>query len=288
MVGRMKVAVMCCDGLFQRHLVARVRGEFDLVGVLIHTALNSKGSLLLRLRRYRNPITLGRHIGARILLFRYQKQVSPLIKKLFYTGDQPPELPDGVPILHVADVNSLDAVGFLGHLSPDIVCVNGTNLLRKPMLDLIPTIPYGIINLHTGLSPYSRGGNCNLYMLLERHPEYVGVTIHHINEEIDGGDIITSARPELDTDDNYEMIDAKTFRLGIDLMLVAVRQLVQGRAQRVKQWEKGKLFLKRTGYVYSPYARLQANRLLKQGLIRDYLANWDVLDSGIRLVGKPS
>jgi methionyl-tRNA formyltransferase len=154
------------------------------------------------------------------------------------------------------------------------------------MLNLIPNIPYGIINLHTGLSPYSRGGNCNLFMLLEGHPEFVGITIHHIDNGTDSGDIIISARPALEPQDNYAMIDAKTFRLGIDMMLVAIRQLIEGRAARVKQWEKGKLFLRKTGYNYYPYLRLKVNRLLKKGIISEYLRDRKNLDAGVKLIGE--
>ena len=69
-------------------------------------------------------------------------------------------------------------------------------------------------------------------------------------------------------------------------MLVAIQQLQEGRAERVKQWEQGKLFLKRTGYVYSPYERVLVNRVLKKGLIKNYLANKKSFDAAVRLVGQ--
>ena len=102
----------------------------------------------------------------------------------------------------------------------------------------------------------------------------------------DSGDIIITARPELEAGNNYAMIDAKTFRLGIDMMLVALRQLVEKRAGRVKQWEAGKLFLRKTGYKYYPYLRLKADRLLKKGLISDYLRNRGRIDANVKLVGE--
>ncbi len=181
-----------------------------------------------------------------------------------------------------------EAVMMVTRTAPDVLCVDGTNLLRQPMLELIPRLRYGIINMHTGLSPYSRGGNCNLFMLLEGHPELVGVTIHHIDAGIDSGDIIVTARPDLAADDTYECIEAKTFRLGADLMQIALRQLVEGRAERVRQWDKGKLFLRRTGYLYDIELRVRVNQLLESGLLRDYLADRNRRDANVRLVGKAS
>lgn len=283
---RVSVVVMCCDGVYQRYLAKRVADEFDLAGVVRHKTPNAKGSLLSRLSRYRNPVELFRHIEARRLIRGYETQAQRLVESLFQPTGFSLSIPEGTPVVDVENINEDKAVAFVKDLNPDLVCVNGTNLLRRPMLEMIPSLRFGVINLHTGLSPYSRGGNCNLYMLLEGHPELVGLTVHHIDPGVDSGDIIISARPAMEPDDNYEMIEAKTFRLGIDLMLVAIRQLIEGRATRVKQWEKGKLFLRKTGYSYKPYLRVQVNNLLKQGLIRAYLNNQSEIDERVRLVGE--
>ena len=286
MTTKIKVIILCCDGLYQRYLIHRISQEYELVGIVLRIEPNAKGSLLVRLIRYINPVKLIRYLQARFFMLGETAKAAPLISHLFYTDGKPPSLPADVPIIRAEDINSLAVVDFINKLRPDVVCVNGTNLLREPMLNLIPNIPYGIINLHTGLSPYSRGGNCNLFMLLEKHPELVGITIHHIDKGTDSGDIIISARPELEAGDNYAMIDAKTFRIGIDMLLVAIRQLIEGRAIRIKQWEAGKLFLRKTGYNYHPYLRLKVNRLLKKGIISDYLRDREKIDAKVKLIGE--
>lgn len=65
----------------------------------------------------------------------------------------PPEIPAGVPVLHTEAINGSETVAFVKHQAPDLVLVNGTQLLREPLLALRPTIRHGIVNLHTGLSP---------------------------------------------------------------------------------------------------------------------------------------
>jgi len=286
MQDKIKVVILCCDGLYQRYLIKRVSQEQELVGIVLKIEPNAKRSLLARLVRYINPVKLLHYLEARFFMLGETAKAAPLVSHLFYTDGKPPSLPADVPIIRTEDINAPAVVDFINRLRPDVVCVNGTNLLREPMLSLIPNIPYGIINLHTGLSPYSRGGNCNLFVLLEGHPELVGITIHHIDKGTDSGDIIISARPTLEPGDNYATIDAKTFRLGIDMMLVAVRQLIEERAVRVKQWEAGKLFLRKTGYNYHPYLRLKVNRLLKKNLILDYLKNRAAIDAKVRLIGE--
>ena len=277
----LRVMLLCGDGNYQRELVRRAENNYDVVGVVWHRPESPKGSLVERLQRYRNPQALARYLQVRASLPRYVLAAEPLKQTLFPA----PINPVGAPEVSVNDINSELAAAFIARQKPDIVLVNGTNLLRKPILGLIKNIPFGIVNLHTGLSPYSRGGNCNLFMLLEARPELVGITVHHMNPGIDSGDIIISRQVPMTSNDNYEMVDIKTFDTGIDALLLAARQLSERRAARVKQWEEGKLFLRRTGYIYDPYQRLSANRLLENGLIADYLADKEKRDVGVRVIG---
>lgn len=278
----LRVLVLCSDGPYQRELVRRAANGFDLVGVVWYRPENPKGSFAQRLLRYRDPVALARYLKVRAFLPRYVHAADRLKQSLF------PDNADvvDVPEVSVPDINSLETIAFITAQRPDIVLVNGTNLLRKPILRWIPKIPLGIVNLHTGLSPYSRGGNCNLFMLLEKHPELVGITVHHINPGIDSGDIIISCQVPMEADDNYEMVDLRTFDTGIAALLSGARQLSEGHAERVSQWESGKLFLRRTGYSYDPYQRLLANRLLENGLVSSYLSNRLERDAVVRVIGE--
>jgi methionyl-tRNA formyltransferase len=283
-LSSLRVVVLCCDGLYQHHLIRRVAQEFTLAGVVLQVSAPQRRGRLTRLAPYRDPRRLLRHLKAKLLLPPHERRGALLQQQLFFRQGEPPLLPQDVPRLVTETINEERTASFLRDLAPDIVLVNGTQLLRQPILALIPGIRHGIINLHTGLSPYSRGANCNLYMVMEGHPELVGVTVHHIDPGIDSGDIILSAQVPMRSDDNFETIDVRSFHVGIELLLEAAHQLEAGTAQRVPQWVKGKLFLRRTGYAYEPWQRLLANRRTDEGLIRAYLADRPSRDSNVRLV----
>ena len=284
------VVVLCCDGLYQRHLIRRAAETFDLRGVVLQIPPPKPRRQRLRhLLRYADPMTLIRQLRSRWLLRRYERRGQALQRQLFCGADgHPPEGPSGVPILTTTAINGDDVVAFLSRLQPDLVLVNGTQLLRQPVLDLLPRIRHGIVNLHTGLSPYARGANCNLYMILENHPELVGVTVHRIDPGIDSGEILLSAQVPMEPDDNFETLDARSFHVGIELLLQGARRLAAGQLEPVPQWERGKLFLRRTGYHYEPSQRLEANRRIEAGLLRDYLAHQSERDLGVRLIGMES
>ena len=283
-MSSLRVAVLCCEGLYQRHLIRRVAEEFALVGVVLQESPPQTRSRWARLAKYRRPLRLLRQLLARLLLRPHDRRGAELQRRLFHHHGAPPELPPEVPVLVTTAINEERTATFLRQLAPDIVLVNGTQLLRAPILELIPAIRHGIVNLHTGLSPYSRGANCNLYMLMEGHPELVGVTVHHIDPGIDSGDIILSAQVPMEPDDDVETIDVRSFHVGIELLIEAARRLEAGTAPRVPQWEKGKLFLRRTGYVYEPWQRLVTNRRIARGMVRAYLADRPARDAAVRVV----
>jgi methionyl-tRNA formyltransferase len=64
-------------------------------------------------------------------------------------------------------------------------------ILRSDVLDRIP-----IVNLHIAYLPFNRGADPNLWSVLEDTP--AGVTIHHMDEGVDTGDIIARRRVALD------------------------------------------------------------------------------------------
>ncbi len=138
--------------------------------------------------------------------------------------------------------------------------------------------------MNTALSPYYRGAHCNLFMALQQQPELIGATIHYLDSGMDSGSIISTVRPEVCLNDNFELLDAKAFIAGINEMVRVVAVMSKHKVDSVKQWCEGQLFLKRTGYVYSPYLRLLANKTLVNGCVEDYLNNKAERDEQIRLV----
>ena len=96
-----------------------------------------------------------------------------------------------VPQIKVPDINSKDTEKFTRELIPDLIVVSGTALIKEPLLSIQVSI--GIINLHTGLSPYVKGGpNCTNWCIANNTFQLVGSTIMWLNAGIDAGNIITT------------------------------------------------------------------------------------------------
>lgn len=167
------------------------------------------------------------------------------------------------------EVNSDRIFNLLAELNPRFIAVHSTSLIGAR---LIQRFPRRLINLHAGLSPYYRGSGTNVFPFLNRELQYVGMTIHFIDEGIDSGDIIHQGRPVFEQGDNTHMVGCKNVILGTKLMIEVLDALlsgveVKGQHQNI---ELGRLYYERD---FTDDVVIEVNRVIDEGLVRNYLKN---------------
>jgi folate-dependent phosphoribosylglycinamide formyltransferase PurN len=101
--------------------------------------------------------------------------------------------PEPDRVVHVQSTNGPDAVETLRKLQPDVVVQAGAGLLKSQVF----TIPrLGTLNLHHGIAPLIRGMNSIYWGLWENRPDWIGSTVHRIDEGIDTGTPLAYFRVE--------------------------------------------------------------------------------------------
>jgi methionyl-tRNA formyltransferase len=161
---------------------------------------------------------------------------------MIYYEKKYPYFPD-VKILEVENINSSHAYEFVKDLNPDLILVSGTRLIKERMLSLKPTI--GILNLHTGLSPYIKGGpNCTNWCIAKRQFHLIGNTIMWINIGIDTGNILTTEFTPLVGNESLLELHIKVMEHAHELYIKSIEFLSQGKTSNIKQSEiaKGKTY----------------------------------------------
>jgi len=152
--------------------------------------------------------------------------------KQFYSS-QYPAFPD-VPVENVSSINSDAANTFTTSLRPDLIIVSGTGLVRKRMLSVPVSI--GILNLHTGLSPYVKGGpNCTNWCISVGQPYLIGNTVMWIDEGIDSGNIFTTAFTPFTGSESLNAIHVNVMEHAHALVISAVESVSKGNRQSVSQ-----------------------------------------------------
>ena len=184
MVKDKRIVIWCAGAPNQKALACKIAKQFPLSGIVIDERTHATTP--------KNLSTLPWLIWDRLRfrsVYASWKKLQQHYNQIFHSWPE-------VPILRVPDINNDKTSEFTGDLQPDLIIVSGTALVKKKLLDTAATI--GIINLHTGLSPYVKGGpNCTNWCIANNDWHLVGNTIMWLNAGIDSGNIITSERVDI-------------------------------------------------------------------------------------------
>ena len=236
----MKVIAIFGDGPSQRALAQRIHASVPLAHIAT-VRLARKG----RRRFIRSAVSITVARSLRTAWFKMLRHYDALF-----------ETWPAVASTVYSSANDAALVELIARERPDLVLVSGTDLLKKQTLDRFAT---RVMNLHTGISPYIRGGpNCTNWALALGEFDLIGNTVMWIDPGIDSGAIIATERTPLSGRESLKELHIKVMDHAHDLYCRAVTAFAAGRPlPSVPQGTiaKGRLFLTRD---WDSFAMLRA------------------------------
>ena len=120
-------------------------------------------------------------------------------------------------------------------LEPDIIitCAYG-QIIPKELLDYPK---YGCINVHASLLPKLRGGAPIQRAIMNGYKK-TGITIMYMEEKMDSGDMIEQEQIEIIDTDNYKTLHDKLSKLGSELLIKTLPNILSGNINPIKQNEE--------------------------------------------------
>ena len=120
-------------------------------------------------------------------------------------------------------------------LEPDIIitCAYG-QIIPKELLDYPK---YGCINVHASLLPKLRGGAPIQRAIMNGYKK-TGITIMYMSEKMDSGDMIEQEQIEILDTDNYKTLHDKLSKLGSELLIKTLPNILSGNINPIKQNEE--------------------------------------------------
>ena len=183
----MKVVVLCGDAPNQVTLVNLLHKEFGIDQLVIWKPFFSEK--VKGIENFANPkrILLGFfNLPYRRAWFQLMHHYT----KVF------PDFPN-VSTLRTTDINSKEVATKIRSLENTLFVVSGTNLLSQPLLELVQSSSK-VINLHTGISPYVKGGpNCTNWCLANNQLSRIGNSVLWIDKGIDSGNLIATEQTDI-------------------------------------------------------------------------------------------
>jgi folate-dependent phosphoribosylglycinamide formyltransferase PurN len=133
------------------------------------------------------------------------------------------------PIVRVRNVNDRATLEAIEHYDPELVVVSGTNLVGARIIEAASR-RRGVVNLHTGLSPYVKGGpNCTNWCLAQGWFHLIGNTVMWLDRGIDTGHLIATELTPLAGDEGLDDLHFKVMEHAHDLYVRCLRAIAEGR-----------------------------------------------------------
>ncbi len=116
-----------------------------------------------------------------------------------------------------------------------VILDHGTSLLKDSVISAADLA----LNLHWGLSPYYRGTHCTEWALINWDPYNIGVTIHKLTKDIDGGDVAAQRRAVVKASDTAYSINMQLSKMGTDLACRILKDINAGKELQYHSQEVG-------------------------------------------------
>ena len=163
-----------------------------------------------------------------------------------YFGDVDKEaILERVPVLFVKEenLNSRETVDFIKKHPANMLLTYG---VHKVTDEVINCHPQSAFNIHGGLSPWYRGNTTLFWPFYFLQPNWAGMTIHRLTQQLDGGDILHHSVPALEYGDKMHEVACKAVMKVAEDICSIMEKLDDG-AKLIceKQKSSGKLFLGR-------------------------------------------
>lgn len=155
---------------------------------------------------------------------RGMKLQAPPVKEVAIAHD--------IPVYQPVSVKDGTALDIIQQLAPELIVVAAYGRILPNSILEYPA--KGCINVHSSLLPKFRGAAPIHWAVISGETE-TGVTIMHMAQELDAGDIIDQARTPIDPDESVEAVHDRLAELGGALLVDVVAQIADGTAKRTPQ-----------------------------------------------------
>jgi folate-dependent phosphoribosylglycinamide formyltransferase PurN len=129
------------------------------------------------------------------------------------------------PHHRVPSVNDAQVIALLSSLRPAVVVVNGTRIISARVLQ---SAGCPFVNMHAGITPRYRGVHGGYWALAERHPEWVGTTVHLVDPGIDTGGILAQSVFDVTSEDSFATYPFLHLVNGLPLLGAEIDKVMAG------------------------------------------------------------
>ncbi|MBN2539028.1 MAG: methionyl-tRNA formyltransferase [Deltaproteobacteria bacterium] len=138
----------------------------------------------------------------------------------------------GIPVYQPDRVRSEDFLDTFRKISPDMVILVAFGQILPEEIIRFPRL--GCLNVHPSLLPNYRGAAPINWAIINGDKE-TGVTIMHMDEGVDSGDILLQEKTDIGADERFDDLHEKLSAMGSELLIRAVKGVIAGTTSATPQ-----------------------------------------------------
>ena len=114
----------------------------------------------------------------------------------------------------------------MSEIEPDVIIQSGAGILERQIFTLARV---ATLNLHHGIAPLIKGMSSILWGQYERRPEWIGSTVHMIDEGIDTGSALAYAKVEPERPgERFPSLYVRASESGVAVLVETLERLEAG------------------------------------------------------------
>ena len=215
----MKIVMLCGDSPNQVALANLLHQELGVDKLIVWSPVRARNNVSW------NFINLGKRLFLGLISLQYRRAWFGMLSHFSKLYSSFPI----TPLVITSDINSPEVANLIMNLEDTLIVVSGTNLLSESLLNLIQE-GSKVINLHTGISPYVKGGpNCTNWCLANNQLDRIGNTVMWIDSGIDSGNLISTEQTDLKGVNSLLELHIRVMEHAHILCIRAITQILSGK-----------------------------------------------------------
>jgi hypothetical protein len=208
--------------------LATVAGTLNVVQAESGSGVSARKRLRRLTREHGVVAVASRVLGAKLIGNVHERRELRHLDRLF-DGEHLREWWDGCGIepIVVPHLNHEKAHAALAALQPDIVVRVSGGLLKRPTFGQARV---AALNIHHGVAPRIRGMWSIPWGIVEGRPDWIGATLHVIDDGIDTGRVLWRGSPQIAPGDTATTLFFRAHLEAVDALVSVVRIMAQGGA----------------------------------------------------------
>ena len=179
-------------------------------------------------------------------IWTYSQLSKRYIEKHLLKPNNIKEFPKEIVSHRVKNASSLQCLSILKSLTPELVIVFGTSILKPEVLTIAKR---HTLNIHGGIVPKYRNVHSDFWAISKKDLKNIGTSIIHLDPGIDTGDIAIQGLLDISPDDTLFSIKKKNTELSLKLIIQAIEMAKKGDLPKDQQKKLKESFYKTPGFI---------------------------------------